>query len=57
MIWEVVYNHVVDETKENDNRGLCGYFNKKDKGGDKRIIKYVSLFINVNETSDWGLGE
>ena len=33
VLWEVVYNHVVDETKENDNRGLCGYFNKKDKGG------------------------
>ena len=30
---------------------------KKTRGGDKRIIKYVSLFINVNETSDWGLGE
>ena len=60
VVWEVIEDHVVKETKENDEIGLWGFgfnfFDDCEGGGGETIIEWFILFVNVNWDLYYGLG-
>ena len=58
FLWGLVYDHSIEETKENYYIGLRVFYLiglTKTRGGGKIRIHLLYLFINVNEAIDWVL--